>query len=348
MNNQVGIAVIGAGYWGINFVRVFNELPGSRVVTVCDKRPERLHEIGQRFPGIVLTTSAEEAIGMKGVDAVVVATPATGHYHVARYSLLAGKPTLVEKPLTKTVVESEELLYLADSHNGLLMVGHTFVYNPAVRKVKDYIRADELGQLYYVYAQHTNLGPIRKDVNAIWDLAPHDVSIFNYWLDTKPEWVSAVGARVLGNGREDVGFVSLGYPNGVVGHIHVSWADPNKVREMVVVGSKQRIVFDDVNVQERVRVFEKGVAPAEPDTANYGEHQLLMRDGDIISPRIAASEPLKNECLHFLECIEQGINPISSGREGTDVVQVMEAIDHSIRMNGAPVQVELLEHAVAA
>lgn len=348
MNNHIGIAVIGAGYWGINYVRVFNELPNSRVVVVCDSRPERLNEIGRRFPDVALTTSAEEAIDMEEVDAVVVCTPATAHYDIARYSLLADKPTLVEKPLTRTVAESEDLMDLSEMRDVLMMVGHTFMYNPAVTKVKEFVQEDKMGQMYYLYARRTNLGPIRHDVNALWDLAPHDISIFNYWLDTKPDWVSAVGTSVLGNGREDVGFVALGYSNGVVGHIHVSWADPNKVRELVAVGSKQRIVFDDINVQERVRVFEKGVAPAQPDADSYGQHQLLMRDGDIISPRIAPSEPLKNECAHFLECIEQGTQPISGAREGWEVVQVMEAIDRSLLLNGAPVSVEVLERAISA
>ncbi len=346
MSKEIGVAIIGCGYWGINYVRVFSELPNARVVVACDQRAERLHEVGQRFPGVVLTTHAEEAVKMKNVDAVVVCTTATTHFDIARRSILAEKPTLIEKPLTRTAAESEELVHLAELHGVLIMVGHTFIYNPAIERVKEYTQSDQLGQMYYLYARRTNLGPIRQDVNALWDLAPHDISIFNYWLDTKPDWVSAVGARVLGNGREDVGFVALGYPNGVVGHIHVSWADPNKVRELVVVGSKQRIVFDDINIQERVRVFEKGVTPIQTDSSNYGEFQLLMRDGDIISPRIAVSEPLKNECIHFLEAIEQGKQPKSGGKEGWEVVQVMEAIDRSVELHGAPVEVGLLHKAV--
>jgi predicted dehydrogenase len=179
---------------------------------------------------------------------------------------------------------------------------------------------------------------VRHDVNALWDLATHDVAIFDYLLGVEPLWVSAVGARLLRNGREDVGFVSLGYPNDVVGHIHVSWADPNKVREVVVVGSERRIVFDDLHALERVRVFEKALAPAPPETTSFGEH-FLLRDGDIISPRIEASEPLKNQVAHFVDCVRLGSPPDSDGRLGQRVVRVMEAVDRSVALRGAPVSV---------
>jgi predicted dehydrogenase len=176
-------------------------------------------------------------------------------------------------------------------------------------------------------------------VNALWDLAPHDVSIFNYLLGSAPEWASAVGTKVLQNCREDVGFISLGYADGIVGHVHVSWADPHKVREVVVVGSDRRIVFNDLSALERVRVFEKGVVPVAPEASSYGEYHFLMRDGDIISPRVEVSEPLKNQCRHFLECVTEGTRPVTDGREGLQVVRVMEAIDRSVELNGAPVEV---------
>lgn len=339
MVDQRGIAILGCGYWGINYLRVFNELPEARVVAVCDERPDRLQEIGQRFPGVALTTEVEEALQLDGVDAAVVCTPATTHYSVTRRCLEAGKHVLVEKPITTLATDAEALIALADVRDLILMIGHTFLYNPGVRKIKDYIKRGEVGRVYYLYSSRTNLGPIRRDVNALWDLAPHDVSIFNYLLDSVPEWVSAVGAKVLRNGREDVGFISLGYPNGVVGHIHVSWADPNKVREVVVVGSDKRIVFNDLNALEQVRVFEKGVASIAAEASSYGEYQFLMRDGDIISPRIEPSEPLKNQCRHFLECVVQGRRPLTSGWEGWEVVRVMEAIDRSMARNGIPVEV---------
>jgi predicted dehydrogenase len=224
------------------------------------------------------------------------------------------------------------------------MVGHTFLYNPGIGKIRQYIIDGRLGRIYYLYARRTNLGPIREDVNALWDLAPHDVSIFNYFLDSTPEWVSAVGAKVLHNSREDVGFISLGYRGGIIGHIHVSWADPHKVREVVVVGSDERVVFNDLDSVERVRVFEKGVTPVESDASSYGDHHLRMRDGDIISPRIDVSEPLRNECAHFLECVSEGKQPLSDGRSGLDVVRTMEAISRSVAQKGAPLELAGVRH----
>jgi len=336
---RLGIGIIGCGYWGINFVRVLSELAGSEVVAVCDTRQERLQEVQRRFPGVAVTDDIEDMLGMHSIDATLVCTQATAHYPVARRCLETGRHVFVEKPMTTRVHEAEDLISIAEARGLVLMVGHTFLFNSGVRKVKKLIQDDKVGRLHYLYARRTNLGPIRHDVNALWDLAPHDVSIFNYLLEREPDWVSAVGAKVLLNSREDVGFMSLGYGDHTVGHIHVSWADPNKVREVVVVGSERRIVFDDLNALERVRVYEKGVAPAPPEASSYGEYHFLMRDGDIISPKVEVSEPLKNECSHFLECVEQGTTPISDGEAGLQVVRVMRAIDRSIERKGAPVEV---------
>ena len=219
------------------------------------------------------------------------------------------------------------------------MVGHTFIFNAGVRKVKEYVQEDS-GRVYYLYARRTNLGPIRRDVNALWDLAPHDIAIFNYLLDGTPQWVSAVGGKVLGNCRDDVGFISLGYPDNVLAHVHVSWADPDKAREVVVVKSDKRIVFNDLNGIEQVRVFEKGVSPVEHEPLNYGEFRFEIRDGDIISPRIEPVEPLKHQCRHFLECVRTGKRPISSGVEGRDVVRVLEAVNRSTECKGLQVEIE--------
>ena len=339
MKNELGVAILGCGYWGANYVRVFNELPDSRVAAVCDQREERLREIRRRFPRVPLTTDIDEMLQQEDVDTVVVCTQAKSHYEVTRRCLKAGKHVLVEKPLTTVSAHAEELTNLAESLGLTLMVGHTFVYNSGVRKVKDYIDQDQVGRVYYLYACRTNLGPIRQDVNALWDLATHDVSIFNYLLGAVPEWVSAVGVKVLRNCREDVGFVSLGYPNDVVGHIHVSWADPNKAREVVVVGSERRILFNDLNGLEQVRVFEKGVKPVSPEPQNFGEYHFQLRDGDILSPRLEVTEPLKNQCQHFLECARSGCRPLTSGWEGHEVVKVLEAIDRSIQKNGAQVEI---------
>ncbi|MGE0822328.1 MAG: Gfo/Idh/MocA family protein [Candidatus Binatia bacterium] len=340
MRDQVGIALIGCGYWGINYLRVFRELPQAKVVVVCDPRRERLQEIQRRFPEAQCTVDIDSALQVEGVTAAVICTPATTHYDVARRCIAAGKHLLVEKPITTNVVDAEELIILAQRSQLQLMVGHIFLYNPAIEKVKEYITRGDIGKVYYLYARRTNMGPIRQDVNALWDLAPHDISIFNYLLDDTPQWVSAVGARVLGNHREDVGFISLGYKADTVCHIHVSWADAYKVREVVVVGSEKRIVFNDFNPLERVRVFDKGIALIEPEVSTFGEYQLQMRDGDIISPRVEVSEPLKTQCSHFLECVLTGRSPRTDAWAGREVVRIMVAIDRSIRDYGAPVLVE--------
>jgi len=345
MSKRIGVAILGCGYWGVNYVRVFGELAETRVVAVCDQRLDRLQEVVRRFPGIEPVTSVSEALKVPGVDAVVVCTNAATHYAVARQCLEAGKHLLVEKPLTTIAEDAAELIDLADANARTLMVGHTFVYNGGIRKVKECLNQGS-DQVYYLYSSRTNLGPIRHDVNALWDLAPHDVAIFNYLLDSAPEWVSAIGVKVLRNCREDVGFISLGYPGNIVGHVHVSWADPHKAREVVVVASHRRIVFNDLNGTEQVRVFEKGVRPADPEPTNYGEYRFQIRDGDILSPRVEIGEPLKNQCRHFIECVIKKARPLTAGLEGLEVVQVLQAVDRSIALGGARVEIPRHDYSV--
>ncbi len=333
---STGVALVGVGYWGVNYVRVFNELPDTHVAAVCDARESRLAEINRRYPKTPTSTSLAEVLKMDTVDAVVVCTGATTHFALVKQCLEAGKHVMVEKPMTTATDDGVILRNIAQEKNLTLMVGHTFIYNEAVRRVKTSLA--NAGKVYYLYARRTNLGPIRTDVNALWDLAPHDVSIFNYWLGSKPDWVSAVGLSVLNNKQEDVGFVTLGYPNGIVAHIHVSWADPNKVRELVVVCDNRRIVFDDLNAREPVRIFEKGVS-VNTEANSFGEHQLMMRDGDIISPHVEVREPLRAECAHFIECVQNQTAPMTGPNEGLDVVSIMEAIASSIAQNGAPMVV---------
>lgn len=341
----MNIGVVGCGRWGFNYVRIFEELPGTRVDWVHDSDEGCLKKVVQRFPTVKAASTLAEVLSSVDVQAVVVATPATSHHEVVMECLRAGKHVLVEKPLATTVRESEEMTALAESKGLVLMVGHTFLFNSGVRALKRYMEEDSFGDVYYLHSTRTNLGPIRKDVNALWDLATHDISIFNYLLDRAPEWVSSTGARLLKNGREDVAFVSLGYPGGVIANIHVSWADPFKVREVVAVGSRRRIIFNDLEGLERVKIFDKGVTPeARPDS--FGEFRLLMRDGDITSPKIENSEPLKDQCLHFIDCVTTGERSISDGAVGLDVVRVMLAADESLRMQGIPIALERAERAV--
>jgi predicted dehydrogenase len=333
-----GVAVVGCGYWGINHLRVLSEMRDSRIVVVCDARPARLDDVARRFPDIGLTTSVEEALSLPGVEAAVVSTPAATHREVAGCALEAGKHVLVEKPLALGVGEANELIELAASVDRVLVSGHTFIYNPGVEYVKELLDKGRLGDVYCIYARRTNLGPFRWDVNALWDLAPHDVAIFNYLLDSAPVSVSAVGARVLRSGHEDVGFVSLRYPNGVIAHTHVSWADPHKVREFVVVGSEARAAFNDLDVVERVRIFERGVKPSGEEPTSFGEYHFQVREGDITSPPLPVTEPLKALAGHFLHCVRRGGKPKTDGAHGRDVVAVMQAVELSLRKDGAPVE----------
>ena len=338
VNHQTHVAVIGCGYWGMNYVRVLSELPDSRVTVVCDERTGRLDEVARRFPDVPLTTSIEEALDDDAVEAAVICTQAATHREIAGRALALGKHVLVEKPLTVDVAEADELIELAEKVDRVLLTGHTFLYNDGVRSVKTLMDDGALGDLYYLYARRTNLGPFRADVNALWDLAPHDVAIFNYLLDDDPEWVSAVGARVLRNGREDVGFISLGYPGGLVGHIHVSWADPHKVREFVVVGSDRRIVFNDLDAVERVRVFDSGVK-ADPDDEADDLRRVPPADPRRRhpQPRVAASEPLKHLSGTSCTASARGDRPLTSGRDGRDVVPSWRRSTSRSRSDGAPV-----------
>jgi predicted dehydrogenase len=343
--SQLGVAIIGCGYWGMNYVRIFNELLDSQVCAVCDQKAERLRDVVRRFPQVYFTNDVEDIATNHGVEAVVICTEATSHFDITRRLLLAGKHVLVEKPLTTRSNDTEELIDIAESHSLTLMVGHTFLFNAGIRKVKEYVKSKN-GRVYYLYARRTNLGPIRRDVDALWDLAPHDIAIFNHLLDQSPVWVSAVAGMVLGNCRNDVGFISLGYPDNVLAHIHVSWADPDKAREVVVVKNDKRIVFDDLNGVEQVRVWEKGVVPLDQEPLTYGELRFKIREGDIISPRIEPVEPLKQQCRHFLECVRTKQRPISGGLEGLNVVRVLEAVNRSIKGNGIQVAVEGHDHYV--
>ena len=335
----IGIGLIGYGHWGPNYARVFNELTDSRLMSICECSENRLAAASGRHRDVAMTSSTNELLANREVDAVVIATPASTHLELASAALTSGRDVLLEKPMALTAADCRHLAELADRAGRILMIGHTFLYNQGVRKVKECMNQFSLGRLYYVHTTRTNLGPIRGDVGALWDLAPHDVSIFDYLLEMMPTWASATGTRLLSRDREDVGFVTLGYPNDVIANIHVSWADPNKVRELVVVGSNRRIVFDDLDAVEPVRIFEKGVAVSSPQMDDFGQFKLAMRDGDIVSPKVPTSEPLKSLCGEFVQSITSRKQPLADAASGTRVVQVMEAISKSLEQNGAPVPV---------
>jgi predicted dehydrogenase len=333
------LALVGFGYWGPNYARVLNDLPGVELTVVCDRSAERLAHVRARYPGMAASEDTAGVFSGGRADAVVIATPASTHRALVQAAIESGHHVLVEKPMALNVAECDILCDLAAKSGRVLMVGYTFLYHAGVRKMKECMASDQFGQVYYLHATRTNLGPIRQDVNAVWDLAPHDIAIFNYLLNEQPLWASAIGTRVLKTSRDDIAFATLGYQNGVVGNIHVSWSDPNKVREVVAVGSRRRVVFNDLNDVERVRYFERGVAAGDGIADTYGEFKLLVRDGDIVSPKIEPSEPLKNQCVEFVDAINTGRVPLASGPFGCGVVRALTAIEASMRAQGAAIEV---------
>jgi predicted dehydrogenase len=336
---RVRLALVGFGYWGPNYARVLNDLPDAALKFVCDRSADRLTLVRQRYRSVEICADVDALFARDDLDAVVIATPASTHAPLVRQALERGKHVLVEKPMALDADSCASLCHLAASSGRVLMVGYTFLYNAGVRKMKEQLAPELFGQPYYLHATRTNLGPIRQDVNAVWDLAPHDVAIFNYLLDEEPKWASAIGTRVLRNDRDDIAFATLGYDNNVVGNIHVSWADPNKVREVVAVGSRRRVVFNDLNDAERVRVFERGVSVGDAIADSYGEFKLLVRDGDIISPKVEPSEPLKNQCAEFVDAVRRGGAPLATPAFGLGVVKTLVAIEKSMRAKGTAVEV---------
>jgi predicted dehydrogenase len=331
--------VIGCGHWGKNYVRIFSGLLGASRITVTDTRAGVLDGLRHQYPGITATPDLEAALADRSLAMAVVATPAATHFGLVKRCLEAGLDVLAEKPLTLATAEAEQLARLAERGGRILMVGHTFLYNPAVRKVRELLRKGVCGDVYYMKATRTHLGLVRPDVNAVWDLAPHDVSIFNYLMGAQPRAASAIGGCYLKPGKEDVAFIQLAYPRNVLASIHVSWADSNKERTLSVVGSRARIVFDDLNPLERVKIFEKGISANVAGGDSFGEFLFALRDGDIFSPKIPAAEPLALECRDFLASVRRRTPPLADARSGVDVVRVMCAIEASLRAGGRSIPI---------
>jgi len=336
---MIRIAVIGAGHWGPNLVRNFHSGQASTVTHVIDTRVQRLEQIASRYPGVTFGTDARAAFDDPQVDAVVVATPTATHFAVVRQALEAGKHVLVEKPITTTVREAEVLQTLASKLKRVLMVGHVFLFNPAVQRVKQLLEKNELGRIHYLSMVRTNLGPIRGDVNAAWDLASHDISIADYWLGHSALAVSAVGASYVNPGIQDAVFATVTYPQGVLVNLHCSWLNPRKARDITVVGDRRMLTFDDMNLNEPLRVYDKGVVEPVPSVVvdTFASFRASVRDGDITIPKLAMGEPLKAECDHFLECIARGTPVLTDASRGASVVKVLEGIERSLALRGAEV-----------
>ena len=332
-SSPVRLAVVGLGYWGPNLVRNLVELPEADLAYVCDVRHDALNAIGRRYPAVQRTTSFDEVIADPAVDGVAIATPVSTHYDLARSALEAGKHVLVEKPLAASSREGEDLLEAANARGLVLMAGHTFVYSPPVNVVHELINSGELGEIYFISTSRVNLGLHQSDTSVAWDLGPHDFSILQYWLGEVPVRISALSKGFVIPTIPDVAFINLEFASGTIAHVELSWLAPSKLRRTAIVGSQKMVVYDDTSNTEPVRIYDSGVAMPNPST--FGEYKLTYRTGDVVSPRVEPVEPLSLELADFCRCIREGDQPRSTAQLGLDVVRVIEAVEASLRLDGA-------------
>jgi predicted dehydrogenase len=336
--SAVNVAVVGLGYWGPNLLRALFELGDVEVSYICDLDPARLERFSRRYPSARATRDYDNVLADPNVDAVVIATPVFTHFGLASRALTAGKHVFVEKPLASSSAEAGELLELSEDMDRVIMCGHTFLYSPAVRAVKEILRSGELGEIYFISSSRVNLGLHQRDVSVVWDLGPHDFSILLYWMDEMPEWVGAVGRDSIVKGIPDVAFIDLGFPSGTLSHIELSWLAPSKLRRTVVVGSQKMVVYDDSS-SEPVRVFDSGVTYEDPET--FGQYQLSYRTGDILSPKLDTTEPIITELTDFVDGVRNGRAPEGNPALACNVVRLIEAAEASIEQRGVPTSTEL-------
>lgn len=326
------IGVIGCGQWGPNQIRAFFFHPGTQVTRICDKDANRLKSVSELYPGVQITERWQDITQAADIDAVVIATPVSTHFEIAKDALTHGKDVLCEKPLTIKVEQSEELTKLAKEKGRILMVGHVFLYNAGILKLKEILDSKECGDSYYAHAQRTNLGPVRQDVNAVYDLASHDISIFNFLFGGSPKVLSATGKCYLQKGIEDVAFIALEYAGGIMAHVHVSWLDPKKIRDITIVGNKKMVSWNDMATTGPVELFSKHVEYS-PYYKDFGEFQVLVKEGEIVTPHVKTAEPVRQQADHFVECLVSRKNPISDGYSATAVVKTLEEIDKILSKN---------------
>ncbi len=322
------LGVIGYGYWGPNIVRNFSSQPDCRVVAICDKNPNSVARALSRDPSVSATSDPEEVLYSPEIDAVAIVTPVSTHYDLAKQALENGKHVFVEKPFTATSAQGEELIALADRKNLVIMVDHTFLFTGAVRKIKELVDGGALGPLYYYDSTRVNLGLFQHDVNVIWDLAPHDLSIMDHLIGLEPELVVATGGAHL-NGQEDVAYMTLYFPENVIAHINVNWLSPVKVRTTLVGGQRKMLVWNDLEPAEKIKIYDKGVDVG----TEQGVHELLVsyRSGDMWAPRVEETEALQLEARYFLDCVAEGKRPFNDGRAGLRVVRMLEAAEESLK-----------------
>jgi predicted dehydrogenase len=336
MKEPIVVGVVGCGYWGPNLVRNFRGLPNCQMRAMCDTSETRLQHMRNVYPEVEGITDFAHFLTGMDVDAVVIATPVKHHYTLAKASLLAGKHTLVEKPMAASAAECEELIEIAKREGLVLMVGHTFLYSAPVQKIADIVRAGDIGEIRYINSRRLNLGLFQKDINVAWDLAPHDISIILHVLGESPLTVNCQGNAHVTPGIEDVTNISLSFRQKRFATIQSSWLEPRKVREMTIVGTRRMIVYDDLQTLEKIRIYDVRVErPPHYDT--FADFHYSYHYGDSYIPHIRQEEPLKNECQHFLDCIEGGLDPLTNGEAGLELVRILEGASQSLKDRGAPV-----------
>jgi predicted dehydrogenase len=334
----VRVGVIGYGYWGPNLVRNLAELPGFEVPMVSDRRPQRLAQARLRHPASRTTTDCNEIFASRDIDAVVIVTPVSTHYDLAMEALHAGKHVLVTKPLTASAEQATRLIETAATMDRVLMVDHTFIYTGAVRRIKEIVDSGRLGQLYYYDSVRVNLGLFQHDVNVLWDLAVHDLSIMDYVLGVQPTAVAATGSAHVPGQPVDVAYLTCFFENNLLAHHHVNWLAPVKVRRTLIGGDREMIVYDDLEPSEKVKVYDKGITLNEADKEEVYQSLVGYRTGDMWAPQVSLTEGLHVEAQHFLDCIRQRIPPITDGEAGLRIVQILEAATQSLAQRGRPVE----------
>ncbi|MDP1562708.1 MAG: Gfo/Idh/MocA family oxidoreductase [Pirellulaceae bacterium] len=334
---MIRVGIVGFGYWGPNIVRCFSELQGSKLTAVCDKSLDRLIQIKDRYPAVQAFEDFDQMLASGLIDAVVIATPTASHFAMAKKALERGLHVMVEKPLAETTDQCREMILLAEANGCTLFVGHVFLHSSPVIKLREMVVAGELGQINYISSRRLNLGPVRKDVNALFDLATHDISMMLYLLGARPIRVSCSGIDLLQPGNHDVCNLTMHFPENRMGMIHVSWIDPRKERVLTVVGDRKMAVYDDLE-QEKIKIYDKGVV-TPPTSGDFADFQISYRYGGSYSPFINEREPLKAECADFIRCIANGESPLTDGENGLAVVEVLEAANQSLRQHGMPIAI---------
>jgi predicted dehydrogenase len=335
----IGVGVIGLGYWGPNLLRNFADAAGARVTAICDLRDDRLAVAAGRHPGVATMRDVGELLAHPAVDAVAIATPVSTHADIAMRALQAGKHVLVEKPMAASSADARRLIDEAARRNRVLMVDHTFVYTGAVQKIAALVSRGELGNIYYYDSVRVNLGLFQHDVNVIWDLAVHDLSIMDHVLSARPLAVSATGVSHVSGGHENIAYLTLFFDQQLIAHMHVNWLAPVKIRRTLIGGSQRMIVYDDLEPSEKIKVYDKGITVnSHPDSV----YQMLVgyRAGDMSAPHLAGTEALKTEVAHFIDCIERGAEPLTGGASGLRVVQIVEAASASMAVRGRPIEID--------